>query len=293
MITDVGSLEEAINRLYGSEVSVSSRRGVGVGSINQTALLSLSNGESLFLKENSRTHKDLFRAEAAGLEALRAADGPRVPEPRAVFESGSRQYLLMEAISPGSRGGDFFERFGSALARLHETNRADSFGFSMDNHIGSTRQNNPWTREWHLFFGEHRLLFQVRLASGAGLADSSMVRGVEQIVAKLPQLLPEPEHPALLHGDLWGGNYMVDEAGEPVLIDPAVYYGHREADLAMTELFGGFTDPFYRAYGEAYPLQPGYRDRVDLYNLYHLLNHLNLFGGGYASSCRSIIRRYA
>lgn len=292
MISDVTSLEEAIRRRYGSGVTVQSRRGVGGGSINRTGTLELSNGETLFLKENSRSHTDLFKAEAAGLEALRRADGPRVPEPIALFEDRRNQYLLMEAISPGRKGGDFFARFGTELARLHKTNTAEACGFSMDNHIGSTPQKNPWTESWIEFYGEQRLRFQVELAAKGGLADGEMVRGVEAIIAKLDTLLPEPEHPALLHGDLWGGNYMVDEAGEPVLIDPAVYYGHREADLAMTELFGGFGGGFYRAYEETYPLQPGYRERVDLYNLYHLLNHLNLFGGGYAAGCRSIIRRY-
>ena len=293
MITDVASVEEAVARRFGSEVTVKGRRGVGGGSINRTGTIELSNGVTLFLKENSRDHKDLFKAEAAGLEALRAAEGPRVPEPVALFEDGRNQYLLMEAIPQGRKSGDFFFRFGRELARLHETNKTEAFGFSMDNHIGSTPQKNPWTGSWVEFYGEHRLRFQIGLARRKGLADGSMEKGVERIIEKLDSLLPEPEHPALLHGDLWGGNYMVDEQGEPVLIDPAVYYGHREADLAMTELFGGFRPEFYRAYDEAYPLQPGYKGRVDLYNLYHLLNHLNLFGGGYAGSCRSIIRQYS
>lgn len=293
MITDAASLEEAVARRYGAEVTLEGRRGVGGGSINRTGTLKLSNGITLFLKENSRRYTNLFKAEAAGLEALRAAQGPRVPEPVALYEDDRNQYLLMEAIQPGRKSGEFFSRFGRELAKLHQTNRAHAFGFSMDNHIGSTPQKNPWTESWTEFYGEWRLRFQIELAGRRGLADASMVSGVESIIGKLDSLLPEPEHPALLHGDLWGGNYMVDEQGEPVLIDPAVYYGHREADLAMTELFGGFSPEFYRAYQETYPLQPGYQERVDLYNLYHLLNHLNLFGGGYAGSCRSIIRRYA
>lgn len=293
MITDVTTLEEAIERRYGGGVTVNSRRGVGGGSINRTGTITLSNGETLFLKENSRSHTDLFKAEALGLEALRRAEGPRVPEPIALYEAGNDQFLLMEAITPGRKGGNFFSRFGRELAKLHRSNRAERFGFSMDNHIGSTPQPNGRRERWVAFFGEQRLRFQVELAAERGLADNAMVRGVEAIIGKLDSLLPEPEHPSLLHGDLWGGNYMVDEAGEPVLIDPAVYYGHREADLAMTELFGGFGREFYRSYDEAFPLQPDYRSRVDLYNLYHLLNHLNLFGGGYAGSCRSIIRRYS
>lgn len=293
MITDAKSLEEAVARRFGTEVTLRGRRGVGGGSINRTGTLELSNGVTLFLKENSRRHTDLFKAEAAALEALRAAQGPRVPEPIALVEDDRNQYLLMEAIEPGRKGGGFFSRFGRELAELHQSNRGEAFGFSMDNHIGSTPQKNPWTESWTEFYGEQRLRFQIELARRKGLADGSMVSGVESIIGKLHTLLPEPEHPALLHGDLWGGNYMVDEEGEPVLIDPAVYYGHREADLAMTELFGGFSPEFYRAYDETFPLQPGYRERVDLYNLYHLLNHLNLFGGGYAGSCRSIIRRYA
>lgn len=226
--------------------------------------------------------------------ALAQAEGPRVPRVLAFLEEGSDQLLLMEYIEPGSRGGDFHVRFGRALARLHRTNRNDRCGFYRDNHIGSTPQRNTWSSDWFRFFGEHRLLYQVNLARERGLADQQMMRRTENLVKQLPELLPglDDNRPSLLHGDLWGGNYLVDRYGDPVLVDPAAYYGHREADLAMTGLFGGFSPAFYRAYQEEWPLEPGFDRRRDLYNLYHLLNHLNLFGSGYLAGCQAILRRF-
>ncbi len=149
--------------------------------------------------------------------------------------------------------------------------------------------------DWHAFFGERRLGFQIELARRGGRADAALERGVHRVIDRLDELIPDLDDggASVLHGDLWGGNYLVSSDGEPVLIDPAVYYGHREADLAMTELFGGFQAPFYRAYKSEWPLVPGYEARRDVYNLYHLLNHLNLFGSSYAGSCAAIVRRFA
>jgi len=289
------SLQQAIVQIAGDGVAVRSERSIGGGSINDTRQLILTTGDYLFLKANTRAPADLFAEEARGLQALRQAQGPRVPAPLGLFENGGTQYLLLEWIASGRPSGDFWTRFGRNLALLHRTNRSPRSGFSHDNHIGATEQPNGWMVSWHDFFAERRLLFQVELARKHGRADAAMEQGVRKIIKKLPDLLPSVDEggASILHGDLWGGNYMVSETNEPVLIDPAVYYGHREADLAMTQLFGGFSPAFYDAYETEWPLVPGYEHRRDLYNLYHLLNHVNLFGGSYAGSCRAIIQRFS
>lgn len=291
---DADSVDAALRVVVGAGAEIVREHAVGGGSINRTQRLELRDGGSMFLKTNDRSHRDLFREEARGLIALGLADGPRVPRPRAVFETDRHQHLLLEWIAPGRPGAAFWERFGVSLAHLHRSNRAPACGFPADNHIGSTPQANGWRSDWHEFFAECRLIPQVERARSRGLADRALEQGVRRLAARLPDLLPglEDGGASILHGDLWGGNYLVSEDGEPVLIDPAVYYGHREADLAMTELFGGFRPDFYRAYDATWSLAPGYRERRDIYNLYHLLNHLNLFGGAYGSQCRAVVRAF-
>jgi protein-ribulosamine 3-kinase len=289
------SLEGAIATIRGDAIRVRSEQRAAGGSINDARVLELSDGSKLFLKCNTTEHTGLFEEEARGLLALGAARGPRVPQPLALFSDGARQYLLMEHIESGRQPRDFFDDFGRRFAQLHRSNREDLCGFERDNHIGATPQRNTRQPDWREFFGRHRILYQVELARRQGYADRDMERRADTLVARLDSLLPDVDEgrPSLLHGDLWGGNYMVGAQGEPVLIDPAVYFGHREADLAMTELFGGFSPAFYRAYREEWPLEPGYGERRDIYNLYHLLNHLNLFGTGYLGSCRAILRRFS
>jgi fructosamine-3-kinase len=166
------------------------------------------------------------------------------------------------------------------------------FGFEHNNYIGSTEQPNPWTDDGHKFFAEHRLLFQARMALSRGLLGKSDLNEVESIVNKLPDLIPV-QPASLLHGDLWSGNAMSDSTGAPAIIDPAAHYGLAESELAMTTLFGSFPAIFYRAYEEVRPLEPGYQARFSIYNLYHLLNHLNIFGRGYLGQVQAILRRYA
>jgi len=288
------SLESAVRSRLGTAVS-GGERSVGGGSINRASRVKLDDGRELFIKENSLRHAGLFEEEARGLLALRAAAGPRVPEVYGFFDDGRSQFLLLEWIEAGSRGAGFFSRFGRELAGMHRSNRAPRCGFDRDNHIGATEQQNRWLESWHEFFAERRIGFQVRLARDRGLLDRATATRADRLATKLPNLLPPPDdgEASILHGDLWGGNYLADDEGAPVLIDPAVYYGHRETDLAMTELFGGFGGEFYRAYEDEWPLEPGYRERRDLYNLYHLLNHLNLFGRSYLSQCVSIIHRFS
>lgn len=286
-------IEQTLRGLFGEAVSIEEKRGVGGGCINQTSVLLLSDGRKVFLKENSLAYTGLFPTERAGLIALRTDEGPRAPEVYAAGRGTDTQFLLLEYIETGRKTRDFWEVFGRRLAALHRGELELRYGFDQDNYIGASPQENSWESEWPRFFAEHRLRFQLELARSRGNTDERWMRGLEGIIERIEDLLPQPDHPSLLHGDLWGGNYMVDERGEAVIIDPAVYYGDREADLAMTELFGGFDSRFYEAYNEAWPIEPGYRERKELYNLYHLLNHFNLFGGSYGGSVAAAVQRFA
>lgn len=259
---------------------------VGGGCINNGTRLETDSGESFFLKTNPRAPADLFAREAEGLQALRAAGGLRIPEP---YLWGV-DFLLLEDLDPAPRRADYWPAFGRALAQLH-SHTGPRFGFEHDNYIGSTLQPNPWTVDGHIFFAEQRLLFQARLAHGRGLLGREDLNAAERLAERLFELIPS-QPATLIHGDLWSGNALADNQGNPALIDPAAHYGWPEAELAMTALFGGFPDAFYRAYAEARTLEAGHRERLPLYNLYHLLNHLNLFGEGYLGEVRAILRRF-
>ena len=264
---------------------VTGARPVGGGCISNGVRLITASGATFFLKTNPSAPADMFAREAEGLRALRVEDGPVVP---ATYLWGV-DFLLLEDLSPAPLQADYWLAFGRRLAALHN-HTAARFGFPQDNYIGSTPQPNPWTEDGYAFFAEHRLLFQARLAHQRGLLSAEDLRRVEHLAARLPELIPE-QPASLIHGDLWSGNAISDARGAPALIDPAAHYGWAEAELAMTALFGGFPSTFYRAYEEIRPLEPGYRDRFPVYNLYHLLNHLNLFGRGYLGQVQSILRR--
>ncbi len=260
---------------------------VGGGCINQAMRLSYS-GNTYFVKLNSAAHADMFEAEARGLRELRDSDSLRVPEPLCRGADEQSAWLVLEDLALGGRGDP--AALGRGLARLHQVTQA-RFGWVQDNTIGSTPQINTPESDWMVFWREHRLRFQLDLAVRHGHGGRLRERG-ERLLDEFPRLFAEYRPiPSLLHGDLWSGNYAYTREGEPVIFDPAVYYGDREADLAMTELFGGFGREFYVAYREAYPLDEGYAVRKTLYNLYHVLNHLNLFGGGYLSQAQGMIDR--
>jgi fructosamine-3-kinase len=269
---------------HGDRITTSS---VGGGCINNSTVLKTERGETFFLKTNRRCPADMFAREAEGLLALRVSDGPRVPEP---YLWGG-DFILLEDLSPAPRRPVYWSQFGRCLALLHNHVQAE-FGFNHDNYIGSTPQPNDWTSDGYVFFAQHRLNFQAKLALESGLLDPRHVHRVEALTAKLPDLVP-PQPASLIHGDLWSGNALTGPQGEPAIIDPATHYGWGEAELAMTALFGAFADTFYLAYQEVRPLEPGYRGRFPIYNLYHLLNHLNLFGRGYLGQVLSILDRYA
>ena len=238
----------------------------------------LIGGVPHFAKVNDARLADAFAAEADGLEALRAP-GIRAPQPLRHGVAGGHAFLLLEFLELEDQGD--FAALGCMLAVAHRS-AGPAFGWRRDNYIGSTPQANAWCEEWSTFFRERRLAPQLALARKNGFR-LELGRAEEVLNDHHPQ-------PALLHGDLWSGNVAFLTDGEPVLFDPAVYYGDREADLAMTELFGGFPAAFYAAYNAVDPLERGYEKRKHLYNLYHLLNHLNLFGGGYLAQVRSTLR---
>jgi fructosamine-3-kinase len=272
---------------------------VGGGCIADARIATFENGTRVFVKCASGAN-DMFECEALGLAALAQANAIRVPRVLAVEKDG----LVLECIQPAPRKRDFADSFGRNLARLHR-HRGKTSGFEQDNYIGSTRQRNDpvgisWEDApeddgsgWPEFFLQRRLRFQVGLAAENGYGDElqRLLDGGETRIVDLLSASIEP--PVILHGDLWGGNYIVDDRGEACLIDPAVYFGHREAELAMTRLFGGFETSFYRAYEDAAPLADGHEERLPIYQLYHVLNHLNLFGGAYLGQSRRILQYYS
>jgi len=270
---------------------IADRKPVSGGDIAQSQIIILETGAKYFLKTGSH-NKRMFPTEANSLKELAKAKTIRIPQ---VIMSDS-DFLLIEYIDSTRPGAGFFELFGRQFAEMHRFH-SNTFGFYEDNFIGHTPQenlaNNSQGENWTEFYFEKRLLFQLRLAEKRGLASAALRDSFLALEKKIDTVIPATsERPALLHGDLWSGNYLADEKGNPVLIDPAVYYGHREADLAMTRVFGGFSPSFYQAYNETYPLEEGYQYRENIYKLYHILNHLNLFGMGYHNKALSLIQSY-
>jgi len=232
----------------------------------------------------------MFEAEAAGLHALAAAGAMRVPLPICHGATAGQSWLVMEYIEFGTAAQHSAHQFGRQLAHLHRQSSAQ-FGWGRDNTIGSTVQHNESMPDWIDFYRERRLRVQLKLAADHGCGAALQSKG-ERLMQCLPVFFSGyAPQPSLLHGDLWGGNYAFDTTGQAVIFDPAVYYGDREADIAMTELFGGFDADFYAAYHDAWPLDAGYAVRKSLYNLYHILNHANLFGGAYAAQAESMMDR--
>lgn len=282
------AIAEQISALTGERFAPAAPRSIGGGCINTTVRLA-DGRRSWFVKLNAAAQIDMFEAERAGLEALASAGAIRVPRPLAVGRDGSQAWLVLEDIAFGRPGPGSARTAGRQLATLHRQ-CAPAFGWHRDNRIGATPQPNAWAPGWPDFWRERRLAHQLRLAAQKGYGGRLQAQG-ERLLTRCHALLDHAPAPSLLHGDLWGGNigYTVD--GEPVIFDPAVYFGDREADLAMTELFGGFGSEFYAGYREAWPVDAGYATRKVLYNLYHVLNHLNLFGGGYGAQAEDMMAR--
>jgi len=268
-----------ISASQGSPFIVEKASSVGGGCINQAYKIE-GKGQRFFVKLNDRRSLAMFEAEAAGLRELYDSDTLQVPEPVCWGEDSSGTWLVMEYLDMTGAASPDAAALGTGLAAMHQRT-SDKFGWKRDNTIGSTAQINTPTYDWVQFWRECRLGYQLKLAQTNGHTGKLLVSG-DKLLASLDSFFPgRGPAPALLHGDLWSGNYGFARDGRPVVFDPAVYYGDRETDVAMTELFGGFPASFYAAYRETYPLDAGYNIRKTLYNLYHILNHLNLFGGGY------------
>lgn len=269
---------------FGEIQSASSLTG---GSISITRLLSFSDGRTLVVKQLESAAENFFTAEATSLEALASACGLRIPE----VIHADKHFILLENLGAGVPQADFWTRLGQGLAELHGTTHGQ-FGFHCDTYCGPTPQANPLTDDGFTFFASQRLLPLARSAEQSGLLDCDDRRAIEGIAARLADLIPQ-QPAVLIHGDLWSGNVHVDSAGQPALIDPACYFGWAEAELAMTMLFGRFDPAFYQVYESESGVASDWRDRAPLYNLYHLLNHLLLFGTAYYPQVSTIIRRYA
>ncbi len=286
------ALQVGVERALEQRVESASR--LSGGDVNDAFALSLADGRRVFLKTNPNAPRAMFPAEAHGLEFLSQARALRVP--RVLAHSGpepadSPCFLLLEFVASARPRAGFDEQLGRGLAALHRAG-APSFGFEQPNFIGRLPQANQPHDSWAEFYRVERLEAQLKCAVRSGHASVTLQRDFERLFSKLAELVGDDEAPARLHGDLWGGNLHVDEQGAPCLIDPAVYGGHREVDLAMMRLFGGFSERVFAAYAEAFPLAPGHAQRVSLYQLYPLLVHLNLFGGSYASSVEQALARY-
>lgn len=289
------NLSEAITKICGEGISISSRQPVFGGDINRAYALILSDGSMLFMKANTRQKLGIFEGEAESLDFIRQTKTIRTPTPLALGTDGDISFLLMDYIPSGPKSRKSSEELGTGFALMHQADtsafvKGGKFGALHDHLLGSGIQDNTPMDSWIRFFTECRLRPQFKKA--ANYFDKAERKNIEVFLDKLGNYLTEPEHPSLMHGDLWAGNYMIDKDGHPWLIDPASYVGHAEADLAMTELFGGFDSIFYDAYQRTAGLDPGYHERRDLYNLYHLVKHLNLFGTGYLGSVRSVLRKY-
>jgi len=280
-------ISRAVWQNIGLKLDSDSARTVGGGDIHRAYCLDSARGQ-VFLKINTAQALDQLLAESAGLRALADAGAVRVPAVFDCGEAGGWAYLLMEWLDMAPGRSVCGARLGVALAHMHRVT-APGFGLDRDNFIGASLQPNAWSRSWPDFFRERRLGFQLQLAADNGM---SALSGLGQRLLPVLDRLFESYQPeaSLLHGDLWAGNWGCLTSGEPVLYDPAVYYGDRESDLAMTRLFGGFDAGFYEAYEQSWPLASGWRDRCELYQLYHVLNHANLFGGAYARDAERRIR---
>lgn len=254
---------------------------------NQTYHVHMIDGREVFLKVSEKCPADCFAAEALGLTELRKTGALRIPE----CYTHSEDFIAMEWLAPAKQNESFDLRLAHGIAAQHSI-ESDSFGFAQNNYCGASFQKNSWYEDGYDFFANCRLLPQASRAFDSSLIEVGQLKSVETICKRLPELIPA-QAPALLHGDLWRGNVLCTEHNEPALIDPACYYGWPEADLAMMKLFGGFNAQVFSAYQELKPTPGGFSERCALYNLYHLLNHLNLFGQAYLGDVNSVLRRFS
>lgn len=283
-------IEFLSNRKPDTSVEIHAAQPVSGGSINSAYRLETSLGDYFLKYNHAGRYPGMFEKEARGLMLLREPDVISVPEVLLAGEAEEQAYLLMDYVDSAREASDLWDDFGENLAALH-TVKSQQFGLDHDNYMGSLYQHNNLHDDWTEFFIVERLERQVKLAREDGNLGRSDVSGFERLYRRLDEIFP-PVEPSLIHGDLWSGNFMTDATGHACLIDPAVYFGHPEIDIAMSTLFGGFSGRFYEAYNRHNPLEKGWRDRLDIYNLYPLMVHVNLFGGGYLNSVQRVLRRF-
>ena len=281
----MSEIDDAISSATGVQFKSQSSSSIGGGCINQASKIQSVDGRTFFLKINQASFLPFFEAEAIALKEIRATQTIMAPDVITHGVVKDQAFLVLEYIEEGRSSPGSQKNLGTLLAKMHKIEQP-FFGWERDNCIGATPQPNPKTNSWPVFYRDHRLAFQFKLAQSKGSTFDGAQKLLESIESFFSDYSP---HPSLLHGDLWGGNASCDSSGVPFLYDPASYYGDREADLAFTYMFGGFSSSFYDAYNQEYPLNSGFSQRKTLYNLYHELNHFNLFGGGYASSAQSSI----
>ena len=292
MVPNWSKIERSISASIGKSFQLKKQSTVAGGDINQAYQISglIDNGDtqvSFFIKLNQKSLLKMFEAEAAGLQEIKKSHTIQVPRMICSGIAENQSYLVLDNLSFAGGHSHSAEQLGQQLAAMHKQTTPE-FGWSRNNTIGSTQQINTQTESWIDFWRDSRLGYQFELAKQKGCAESLLLKG-EKLLSHLDAFFVDYKPaPSLLHGDLWSGNYAYLKSGEPVIFDPAVYYGDREADIAMTELFGGFTTEFYSAYNKAWPLDQGYQQRKTLYNLYHILNHYHLFGGGYAMQAENM-----
>lgn len=289
---DIETICTDISSSTGKLFALQSHAEVGGGDINQAFRLEGQCNRRFFLKLNHVSKLTMFAAEAEGLAELARAEAIRVPAVICAGETASHAYIVIEYISLSGASGGAGAQMGQQLAQLHQTHsHGQGHGWHRDNTIGITPQCNDWSADWIHFLREQRLGYQLNLAQKQGASKQLLEKGhnlLQELDFFFESYQPEP---SLLHGDLWSGNAGFDELGQPVIYDPAVYFGDRETDIAMTELFGGFSEDFYHAYEQFWPLDSGYARRRDIYKLYHILNHFNMFGGSYASQSENMMNK--
>ncbi len=278
-------IAQAISQATGEKFAIAKKKSVSGGCINQGYRVSGDNAE-YFVKLNDASQVEMFAAEALGLKQMYATQTITVPQPICCGTAANSSYIVLQWLNLGGGNSQSYQEMGRQLAAMHRKGISQRFGWQRNNTIGSTPQINTWTDSWADFFAEHRIGYQLKLAKrrGGNFLDPNQV--VNAVRNKLADRQPEA---SLVHGDLWSGNAAIATDGSPVILDPATYNGDRETDVAMTELFGGFPPAFYHGYNAAWQLDSGYQLRKSIYNLYHVLNHFNLFGGGYANQAKRII----
>ncbi len=284
------SIENHLTAACGQHCRVILTKPVGGGSVNRAFYMETNLGPYFLKMNHAILFPRMFEAEARGLDYLRLPGTLHIPKVIAHGALGDEAFIVLEWIEEGTTSPDFWHNFGRSIAQLHQLS-ANTFGLDHRNYIGSLPQNNKQKRNWVPFFRENRLAPLVKLAVDSGKMPAGMASRFERLYKQLDHIFPD-EPAALLHGDLWSGNFLCAPDGKACIFDPAVYFGHREMDLAMTHLFGGYNPSFYDAYNEQYPLLSGWKNRIPICNLYPLLVHVNLFGGGYLSSVQNIVEKF-